>query len=232
MADYAPAVTEAPLWVRPSSWFIAFGAGLGGAFGALNAQVQAGAVDVLTVRWLPVFAAGGRWFGLAVAVVFGVPLLLYLGHAGLGLLAHWRAFRQPVTGDNAGGGDEADELRSPLVDGALDTPTDVDRYLQEGLVRLFQHGRRAGGLTWDKIGDAFANTRAWVWWTDLAAASRLVDKANGQPTALIPNKTYSWAIRQVQGGNFETPDPLPPTLPPVPAPLDADRPAKAKLETA
>lgn len=115
---------------------------------------------------------------------------------------------------------------SPLVAGGLDAMTDLERYVQDGLLLTLEHARAAGGLTWDAIGHAFGKREHWVWWTNVLAASRLADKANGVPTTLPNGRTWWWAIQQVRQGNFEPPVSGP--LPPPPAPLPFPAPGKEK----
>jgi hypothetical protein len=198
-------VDRAPAdWLRASSWIIAFGVGLGAGFSVYGTGQGVAAAAV----------SGFQWFGLTLAGVFGLPMLLWLLNAVVDFSDRLRDYRgeaEPTT--------PTPTPPSPLVAGAL--LDEYERYVQDGLLLTLAHARRANSLTVSAlVPAAFSDRSAWVWWTDVLASSRLVDKANGVPTALPPGRTWTWAIRQVRNGYFEVPDARPDApLPPQPAPL-------------
>ena len=157
-------------------------------------------------------------FGYALAVLFSLPVLNWI----LGGLAGALAAREAVAVETV------EQAAPPSHISLAGDLTELERYIQDGLRLTLENGRAAGGVTWDCIGHAYANTRTWVWWTDIAAVSGLAVKRNGEPTVLPPGKTYAWALRQVRLGFFELPDPVPPALPPLAAPVSAEAPDKGK----
>jgi hypothetical protein len=205
MATQDRPVDRAPAdWLRASSWIIAFGVGLGAGFSVYGTGQGVAAAAV----------SGFQWFGLTLAGVFGLPMLLWLLNAVVDFSDRLRDYRgesEPTT--------PTPTPPSPLVAGAL--LDEYERYVQDGLLLTLAHARRANSLTVSAlVPAAFSDRSAWVWWTDVLASSRLVDKANGVPTALPPGRTWTWAIRQVRNGYFEVPDARPDApLPPQPAPL-------------
>lgn len=193
---------------------IAIGIGIGAGFAAFDATRHAGLS----------FVAGMRWFGYTLAALYSLPVLGWMLSGLAGAWGAWDALQARQEAD-----DEPLPPASPLLGGGLDAMTDAERHVQAGLLLTLAHGRRAGGLTHEKIGYAFGKTQHWVWWTAVLAASGLAVKVNGEPTVLPPGKTYFWAISKVRRGEFECPDPLPPTLPPLPVAVEADGAETAKL---
>jgi hypothetical protein len=201
--------------LRPSFLVMAVGLGLGAGFAAFDRTGSGWAA----------FTVGMKAFGYTLAALFSLPVLNWIFG---GLAAAWAA-RDALQA-------EAPAPTAPTVPthvSLVDDLADTERYVQDGLRLTLEHARAAGGLTWDKIGYAFGKTQHWVWWTNILAASRLVDKANGLPTVLPPGRTYAWALRQVRLGYFEMPEMDSDTpLPPLPVVLDAARAERGKPVTA
>jgi hypothetical protein len=220
------ALDQAPAdYLRPSSWIIATGIGLGAAFGSLVGPVAKGTVGGAAL-WLAL-VQGGAWFGYSLAAVFLVPAFLWLGHRCLDLSDRLRERR--AASEVGNDQDEPAGVVSPLVGGGL--LTDVERHIMDGLLLTLEHGRAAGGLTHDKIGHAYSNTRHWQFWTDQLAANDLAVKVNGVATALPKSRTYTWTMRQVRMGAFEAPElGTDAPLPPLPAPLEPRAYAKAEVQ--
>ena len=206
-----PVAAEGAL--RPSFVVIAVGIGLGVGFAAYDRTGQLGQA----------FTVGMKAFGYALAVLFSLPVLNWIASGAAHAWAEADAAREAA---KAGAGEQPPAPPSHVsLAGDL---SDLERYVQDGLRMTLENARAAGGLTWDCIGHAYANTRTWVWWTDIAAVSGLAVKRNGEPTVLPPGKTYAWALRQVRLGFFELPDPVPPALPQLPALVRAGELEKVK----
>lgn len=81
------------------------------------------------------------------------------------------------------------------------------QYHYDGLLLYFQHAAAAGKLTSTAlIPAAFTDPAHWKYWSDIAAANRLVDKANGIETVMPPGRDYTWAIKRLRAGDFDVPE--------------------------